>query len=593
MILNFSIIINAEAGDIAAVMSTNITNTGSCEIKLKYLNPYIKNLVVPGYPDDPERMLGMIPKEAGEVVNLCRERTIGMSIPGFKTMLPGTLNVMEVANMYDRDGNGGVFFADLDGDLNRDISPVQIAMKECEAWGIWLADSINPGVTVITPRIAIGVNHDGNYQTAVDYYVSYHSKYWKFPNTPEWFKEAGGVWCAGGAGSGGAYMAWGYCDLSLLIPSFDALPEIYDQAAAMGTNFFYLNDYWEGNVPGFQAHYWDKGDYIPRADLGGEDALVRGIKGIHDKGGKVILYIEAFIIYADSKIGRKHGHEWAARTADGNLWITYADNYSMVAPHEDWQNYVADISRMLVEKYDADGVFLDSFGYQFNKSVKNLAENRLYTPKEWNKGVYRLVDKVRAAITSVKPDAVVMCEGVNGEMGMHLDGGSSFDFVWSSADNYGRITASPVRYGKPQINFFTNGTTMNHLIQVYAAGQSLALNYKWNEHAGFIKKLLDIRRTYKDAMIYGRQSQPETGNMRVAAYYYAGECNRVITIVNVDEKNHTVNIKLNAEDAGSIWLEALTGEEYKAGEAADLMVKTQAGTLSSSSQGLKILIRKN
>lgn len=202
-------------------------------------------------------------------------------------------------------------------------------------------------------------------------------------------------------------MAWGYYYLSTLISSFDELPEIYKQAEAMGTNFFFLSDYWEGDVSGFPTHYWNKGTYLPRADLGGEKALIRGIKSIHDKGGKVIIYVEPFIIYIYSKVGMKNGKKWAAYLEDGKSLESYEKNYSMLAPCTERQDYVAEISKKLVNRYDVDGIFLDSYGYQFSLKVYDF-QQKLYSPMEWNRGVYELTDKVRTAVTEIKPDVVIL-----------------------------------------------------------------------------------------------------------------------------------------------------------------------------------------
>jgi hypothetical protein len=42
-------------------------------------------------------------------------------------------------------------------------------------------------------------------------------------------------------------------------------------------------------------------------------------------------------------------------------------------------------------------------------------------------------------------------------------------------------------------------------------------------HAAHIKRLVEIRQTYKDALIYGRQDyQPDTNHDDVIAYLYRG-----------------------------------------------------------------------
>ena len=46
--------------------------------------------------------------------------------------------------------------------------------------------------------------------------------------------------------------------------------------------------------------------------MGGPAALKEGIAAVHEKGGRVILYVEGFIISQDSHVGMTHGgREWS------------------------------------------------------------------------------------------------------------------------------------------------------------------------------------------------------------------------------------------------------------------------------------------
>jgi len=589
--VSFSIKASIRPKDAAAVITTTIKNNGNKSLKVRYNNPCIKSIKVPGYPEDCGRMLGMIPQEVGGATALNDGQSIGMDeVIRYISELPRAMNIMQVANIYDRDGKGGIFFASLDDNLKSGILPIQFTVKEAQVSGLWVHSCLEPGISVTAPGLAIGVNHSGNYQDAVDYYMDAHKKTWNFPESPAWLKEAGGIWCPGGAGAGGAYMLWDYYDLNTFISSFDELPGLFDKALSMGTNFFYLVDYWEGDdfISGFAPHYWDKGEYIARADLGGEEALMRGIKGIHDRGGKVILYVEPFIIYMYSDIGKEKGKLWSAYLEDGNPWITYKMNFTMLSTCRSWQDYIVGVSEKLVSKYGADGIFLDSYGYQFNANVTDYNRSRHYTPIQWDKGVYELAGRVRLAITKIKPDAVVLCEGAGSGLEMHTNGGSSADFAWHSGQNQRRIIASPLRYATTDVNYFTNGTTMNHLVQVYASGHSLALNHRWNSQASFIKKLLDIRRQYKDAMIYGRQSQPILKDTNVAAYFYEGEKNTVITVVNVDEASRTIGIKLPFSDNKSSWKDLLSGEVFT--PSRGVLGIPAKGSLSGNF-GLRVMVK--
>lgn len=591
--LSFNIVITAPAGEIAALIQIDVTNNSSAEIFLKMQTPHILGMVTPGYAVDPYRMIGMIPQEIGSIVTLHNNVVVGMpplGSDGTSVQLPQGFNSMEVACLYDRDGGGGVFFADMEGDFNRGIPTICYNLSEYELIGTFVKQFFQPGETVSLPKQAIGVFNSGDYHTAVKYFVDAHRPFWSFPDVPAWFKEAGGIWSTCEEGSGGAYQLLpNKLDLKDQITSFADLPLLYDQAAAMGTNLFYLNDYWEGDGS-FWPPYMNKGDYIPRSDLGGEAALIEGIQGIHAKGGKVIAYVEGFIVYVNSEIAKTQAENWSLRTADGQMWTCYPMQICMLYHSPGWQNYIIDVCTRLVRDYDIDGIFFDSNGWQMNRSAKSTDFSTMCNYIEWNQGVYDFITKVRDAIRQIKPDAVVMSESGGSGLFFYEDGGLSADYVWSSASNEGRIVASPIRYGIPEGNFSSNGRPdfLNHLTQIYAAGHSLTLNHLWNGAAPFIKLLLDTRRAYKDAMIYGEQAyQPNTGTMWVAAYMYRGTVNKVMTIVSLAADVMSVNIQLEAAESNTQWTDVLTGELFF---AINQSMTVSMPSALSETYGLRILV---
>jgi hypothetical protein len=332
----------------------------------------------------------MIPQEIGGVAVLHKGMTLGMGFPDDTTGLPNAMNIMQVACIYDRDGAGGVFFADMGEEHNRDISQMQLTVKESGVNGTWMKGRIEPGQTINTPGMAIGVIHSGNYRTAVDYYVNAHKKNWRLYNVPEWFKVAGAIWSTGAEGSGGPYRVWKFKELSDQISSFDELPVLYDRAVMAGTNLFLLNDYWEGEKAGFPK-YWCKGDYIPREILGGEAALVRGIKGIHDKGGKVIIYLDPMVLYYESVLGIRNGKDWAAILPSGSYHMIMFLNYTMMPTFSLWRKHILNVAERFIGTYGADGIYLDSYGWKFNiADLKNSIDNRKYDFEEWNTAIYSL-----------------------------------------------------------------------------------------------------------------------------------------------------------------------------------------------------------
>ena len=106
--VTFETEIDISPKDIAAIISTTTRNTGDKDLKLKYISPYIKNLQVQGCLEEPDRMLAMIPQETGGVVTLKDSEPIGMKEINLTSGLPKSMNIMQVANIYDRSMSMGI-----------------------------------------------------------------------------------------------------------------------------------------------------------------------------------------------------------------------------------------------------------------------------------------------------------------------------------------------------------------------------------------------------------------------------------------------------------------------------------------------------
>ncbi len=590
--LRVEVNVTLPASESAALVRIEVTNADAKKITLRAVAPNVRGIVTAG---PAAGRMGAVPQEIGSVVPLENtappsvlrpqaEPPIGMAVSA-DVGLPRTMNSMEVASIYDAGGTGGLFFADVDGDLDNGIAPLEFNLSALGVAGYWRTD-LEPGQHKSLPRFAIGVQSSGDWHAAVDYYVSKHRPHWKFPSVPSWFRDQGAIYGYSGGGAGAIYLMYPEEDLKQRIDSFRELPKLLSEAQRLGTNIVYIWDYWAGNPEQSARNYFVKGDYLPRPDLGGVPAFVEGVKAVHERGGRVIVYVEAFIITNSSKIGREKGPQWGGRNPAGELYAHYRNNYSMVAPFVPWQDYVVQVCERLVRDYGVDGIFLDSYAYQMNQPMQTLSEGTLYNPEQYSAGVLTLTDRVRKAIQAIKPDAVLMGETTAGPISRHWHGGLSADFAWLSRINQGRILASPVRYGIPEVNFITNGRTLNELNQVFAAGHNLALCDTHLPFASYIRPLVEIRQRYKDALIYGSQAyQPATGSPDVAAYFYEGSTNRIITAVNISSQRYYVgHLTLRSSEANSVWQDLVSNETFK---AQDTKL-----ALSIPVEGLRVLVRK-
>jgi hypothetical protein len=528
--------------------------------------------------------------------------------------LPNSMNTMEVASIHDPAGGGGLFLADISGDLEQGIAPLQFTLSAGEVVAFWTG-FVPAGATLQVPSLAIGVTHNGDWHPAVDFYVrNSPAQQHATVSRPAWFDNVGAIYSHTGMGAGSIYLELGGITLSERLTSFLNLQDVLTDANQLNTNIVYLLDYWDG------ASYWDgtsckpttnqyldKGDYVPRSDLGGEAALITGITDIHNRAGHVIMYLEPFIISMCSKLattplqGTTLGELWAARDPLDRLYGSpqapaggYVGNYSMVAPFKPWQDFISGVAKRLVGQYGVDGVFLDSYAWQMNWPVHNSAEGRNYSPLEDSSGVLSLTDRIRQGIQQLNPEAIVLGETTSGPIGKHWDGGLGAEFatsLFSSAEyTVGRILASPSRYGAPDVHYFSNGHGLNELNQVFAAGQGLALccnsnlsgdsNSFIHTNASYIANLVKWRQDYGDALIQGRQRyQPLAENAAVAAYSYLGRQNRIVTIVNTSVGPYNGWIQLDPEDARFSWINLATNQILASDATGHLHLEIPPGGL--------------
>lgn len=532
--------------------------------------PNYSSLLIPGKANE---AFAMIPSEVGWVGQYGGNNSYGNGYND-ETGLPTGINVMQVAAIYNVNGEGGIYFYDQTGDEMSDtpVSHLQISQKRIQSrWG----KEIEANTEAASPVIAMGVIHDNDWHAAVDAFMEHQSDLLENKDgIPEWLLEAGAVYAARREGTGGTYQAVAETgDLNTRIGSFYDMDQLLDEAQDFGTDVVLVVDFYEKAVTeGLDFDlaqkidsmpYWNKGDYVPREDLGGEEAFIAGIQKVHDRGGKVMVYVEPFIIFEFSQIGRTLGQRWAARLTSGAMDTSYGLCYTMIPAYETWQNYLVNQCVRLVEDYGVDGIFLDSLGWQWNHWYYNQAELDIYSLEEYNQGFIELNNRIREAIREINPEAVVLSESAGGPLPAYNDGGWASQNVWGKTTDIGVIVASPVRYASPTVNFITNGNNLNELNQVFAAGFSLALNDVWDADKDYISELVKIRRDYKDAMVYGQQAyQPETGSTYTVAYYYDGTDNVVIPVVNAVAAAYSGTVQLDAAEAGQVYTDLLTGNKY-------------------------------
>ncbi|MHC4796609.1 MAG: DUF6259 domain-containing protein [Planctomycetota bacterium] len=227
---------------------------------------------------------------------------------------------------------------------------------------------------------------------------------------PSWWKECRSFYCPfDNSGAGGSLMQFQTGgNLSDDLRDFRKLPKLLDDARKLGTNVIYLVGYWQ---PGYEY----KGEYIPYEQCGGEEAFRDGIAALHRQGGRIIIYLEAFIISRKTDFGRRVGPAWAMMDEKGNFYSYYDtyDRFYLMYPGEGsgWTDHIVGIAAEFARKYKIDGVHLDSYGLQWNWRDYNPRHPNGKDPNSFNQGAIILVKRMRAAMRKYNPDAIVILEG--------------------------------------------------------------------------------------------------------------------------------------------------------------------------------------
>lgn len=293
--------------------------------------------------------------------------------------------------------------------------------------------------------------------------------------SPSWWLENRAIYASFAlSGAGGSFMKFPGEDITKKLKSFDDLPVLLDDARKLGCNCVYLVDYWEGG-------YENKGDYVPRSDLGGSEAFKRGIEALHAKGGRIILYLEAFIVNKKSLIGRLHGADWAMKDANGAYYTYYGrDRFYLMYPGDGsgWKEYLCSLAEEMARTYKVDGFHLDSYGLQWDWKDFNPKHPGATDGQGFNRGAVSLVKEMRERVWTVNPEAIVMLEGCeHTELLDVCDGGQLDSAAWQDSPMKTLLEKPWVNERKYKV--FTSHFSIVEMDRILDAGYRLSLTPWW------------------------------------------------------------------------------------------------------------------
>jgi hypothetical protein len=290
------------------------------------------------------------------------------------------------------------------------------------------------------------------------------------PDVPNWWKTARGFYCPftdSGAGSSlMKYNAGG--NLLDRIENFRNLPKVLDEARKLGTNVLYVVDYWE---PGYEY----KGEYVPWEKAGGGEAYRDGIEAVHKAGGRVIVYLEAFIVSRRTEWAKTVGYKWAMKDENGEFYPYYhtGDRFYLMWPGEGsgWTDHIVGLAVDMVRKYGIDGVHLDSYGVHQVLKDYNPDHPDGTEPNAFNKNALALIKRMRAEMRKYNPDAIVILEGAEHEDFLKACDGAQIESL--------TVLKKKKWYDARKYPIFTSSWELAEMEAILDEGYGLALSSWW------------------------------------------------------------------------------------------------------------------
>ncbi|GEM_PF-3268278 len=312
-----------------------------------------------------------------------------------------------------------------------------------------------PNQRLTLPDAVIGV-HAGDWREALKSYTSWVRTWWRPPNpkVPVWFRRCFNI-CALHEHESMKRMR--YSGPEKLRPSH---------------HLFQWSVWWEHpevdrfNRP--KPGNWYRlafGDYQYELRWGGLEALQQEIKRIHNAGLRVVMYVQSYLVWKHSRLGKEHGDDWVARSAtlkpleDWTSEETDMDVWDFCVGTPAYQEYVAKTCKRILTETGADGIYLDSAADAYPCYDKRHGHGN--EPARFSLEMLR---KVRKAIKEANPQAILHIEDVCSEHHLQfIDGAWLKEFeMYPPMSNYTpHFTAYPIfflRFYFPEVWFADWGT---------------------------------------------------------------------------------------------------------------------------------------
>ena len=252
-------------------------------------------------------------------------------------------------------GSRGLYLASHDPEMRFKQFILRYDTKDgCVSYGVQNMMTCFTGQTVTNPGTII-YPHEGDWHVAADIYSEYYHSIVTMVEKPEWV-DGSTAWMLTIMKQQNGELMWPYSTIG---------GEMTDVAIERGYNLLGLFGWTCG---GHDKWY---PEYDPDPAMGGEQGLKDGIARAHERGMKVIMYVNGQLIDTDgTKFWGETGESIVVRKADGSdyhqMWQKYKDcparHHGMACQSDPrWREIMLDLAKQM-NSYGADGIIYDQLG---------------------------------------------------------------------------------------------------------------------------------------------------------------------------------------------------------------------------------------
>jgi len=313
-----------------------------------------------------------------------------------------------------------------------------------------------------------------------------------------------------------------------------------------GVDYLHLFDW------GMSPEYGRCGDYNPWYYVD-KAALQAEVAEVKARGIPVGLYHEGYLLSPNSRVCIEYGEDWQMITNKGQRYARFGAGYYYPCPSlNEWREYLSNTVKRSSEELDADGVYIDQFGFGWQYGCYNPEHNHdthhssidseCQVPDEAGM-MYAIKQKLPSTI-------VTYTEECPTDISTQFQDGS-FTYAISAARDSSRYNPAVVnlaRFAFPDYKLIEIlhidspvGNDIDGIRHAFFNGEGLWLSGPLTNPAWFpetlreeIRKCYKILREHKDAF---RSLEPEplvaTRDPRIKANYFPIEGKRLWTLYNI------------------------------------------------------------